>query len=761
MKKGRVIENDIYRPEEYQSFEEYQHFEAEQYRPKETVRVEMEDFKSEEYKKTSFVEDIKTKDKEEKDDKLSKKIKEKIINNTSGTTAASASVSGTVFIAAAGIGAIIIGLPLIPNIGAIDYGEIAFKSHHIDIDYKDDIQINNLFIYFDSYLKEDFDAYINYENVTYEPLIDNNINYFYIPNIRVHEVDEVISFPILIKKGEKIIDELSYEINLKNNQNYIGEIRKDSFVTFNDDDTSNVYIRPDFSLLNNFSGSLTHNIYLKDKTGNILRDYDFESTYDSNSNFISILNIPDQSYSVHLEIVTSDENNNTYTVARFKTDYFYTSTLDSKFIEHKVEDNYLHLASNLTPGSDIDVSITYLEDNFVETHQFGATAYRDINIPLTRETSEITYSVTAMFSPYEDYELMYFNPSYKGTANKTLTCENTASVEYLYPSLELTRFEIFQRGSYKNASMYFDGFIPDDCVLTVDIYDSNLELNTSLTSYEYTIEIIGEFLESEIYTFDYYLLNESDNVVDESTRGQFESVLFHNHYATDIGTIGINPSDAYITLNEDDRTFNAYFHTNYVNNSSYDKAYYKVDAIHGKRVDIFTTTNSYLAIEDMDTHFSIKACVYIQDETNPLIHYALVDEYYPSGVVGELFDSYKENGYLPGYEGYCEPTETQFVYDITVYLQIHSDVTIEFLDTNENIMIYVVNQSEITYSSEENMSSFTLDLRGQNAFEDEYIEMTCLCDISTSVTIEDRINIIQNMTPKGVPYVTRVYDLLI
>ena len=703
----KSFEREELNTNELEQIGEFASFPAEDFKSVEEYINKNEEFRVNEIQPQSFVDNFDKNDKKnlKKDENIHRKINRNLENTINSNLASSSSLGSIATLTVtATVATGIIVTPLFNN--KIDYGKLDLMNYKVvvseqyneelgNIDYQ-----NGVYIYFDENLNEGYEAIITNTKTKENIDLDKEKDYVYFGNLTLSEY----VFEVKIMNDDKVIDSYNLPIKTKGRYEYVPESAFEYLVTFNEDGTSNIYYYTLVNeLLDNYT-ELSNELTLLDSEGNELK-----YSYQINDNILSIENIKEEKYGVMFSSFYKEDNN----YYMFNKNIIPLTSLDSLSWNVELDLDKLKISFNEIIDSDIKVNVKYLDDETTEEFLINKeTILSDnvANITLSKIRENIEIEIEGNFIKTESSE--YFQ-DYKGNISRKVY-DNKSIIQTLYSRLNLDRIEVHDENySYygsRDTKLYFDGFINEGDYLEIKI--SN-QLGTILDTQENIIDISEPIIFTDLdtsteLTLEYILYDEQDKVLQENTYN-FVNILPSEYTDLDFKLNHINPMDAYLSYNDDD-TFNAYFYTDFTNNTPYD-IYYQIKlsgADSGKEIYI-STYDKVGAFENLSYEpYGVNYLTFLKQD---LVHYTIGYKGNPSGTIYcQISD-----GYLEGMSMSADEIETK-IYDVTMYSLIYSDLEITVTFNTGEIYKTTIPQNEIV----ENI--FRLDLSSYE-YENATIEV--------------------------------------
>ncbi len=699
-------EKEEFYVDETQPVNEFEVFEAEDFKGFEIQKQSMESFEVEE-NQTRVQEQTSISNKKT-DDSLLKKLR----NNLSTTTSTSTTIGATGSIIVAGAVASTVILPPLFNMN--DYGFLNFVNYvvetRVDYETEDLLVYKDLQINFEDELKQGFKCEVVNNSTKEKVAYDSTLKYIKFKDLTLDHY----TFDINILNNNDIIDTKTINVNLKSSIDYIEEITYDYLLTYNDNDTTNFYFHPNFDNIDFNANKIITNLVVSDIDNNNL-NYKVLGTQD----YKLIENISEQSFDI-LANTYHVVDGNYYSINKTYFENIKPHKLD---LQASLDSTTLQLNTNvIETESDVSITITYSETSsqefIISKDEFNQN-YGVLKLNLDNITSSFDINIQGNLSIYNDDENNFFE-NIKGSKYSQINHTETLYFD-ITSFATLKKVEVLnQTFNYSATSttpfrIYFDGYINDGDTLTLNIYD---EAQTLVYTQENIVDI-NEYIsvgtvESNLVTFEYIVTDTQGNQISIDTY-QIDFSDKDQYQYLDYTFNQLNPGDIFVTYN-DDGTHNAYFYTNFTNNSEYE-LYYKINLydedefVYEGKDQIALITNlsrsslfaTYSVFVDLGKH-----------------SYVIADKLYPSGSVEILQKTdgvYELTNYV---YPYAEMTETDKVYNVT--FDAYGEGSLELLislDENEPFSTTVT----LEHLSENQTISFELDL-SQYTFTNASIQVS-------------------------------------
>lgn len=694
-------ENEEFKVDEIQEIKEVIYFAAEDFKVREIINNNVEEFKVKEIGTSGEPNTVR---KEKVVTDFNKKINQlkTTINSGASTTLATSMVVVT---AAVGVGAV---MPEIienePTGEVIEFGEIDFLNYTLD--FNDETKLK---LFFNKELEDGYYCIIVNNNLSESKVLEDN--YVEFNDLDYEEYDFQIQ---IFDKEDEIVSTEELTINLKNHP-YLGMGLFDYTITYNNDETTNLFISLDDQ--NTFNKS---DIYLSDSSDNKLS---YSPIYENN--LICFFDIKEETFNIFGTSSYIDEGNNTHKI------YDYT-LMDVNVYEEleftlETELNYLTITTTEKVESDLNVRVRYLDT--LEFEEF-IISKEEINgsgktLELSRIVEEYEIIIEGDFSLSEISANI--NPT-KGSYYKQRSFSKIVQPN-IYSYVNLEKVEILNNTYVTSydvtpTRLFFDGYIEEGKTFTVNVYDSTktnlLDSIENITTLDEAIQFNDLDTSGEL-VFEYIISYEG---IDEIKKEYRTSVAVPDEYLKpDYEFSYCNPSDVFITYN-DDGTFNAYFPITFNNNSEYDIVY-KIElndnAFEGEQeIYQYIGSDSTPVIYNVPANkYGLYFSAYLIDGIN---YYAVYDYLCVSGLVGYYMTEEGIDG-----DNYSEVnrTNTPGIYEVTLYTRVYSDVEVEvILDSGETVNL---NISFADLVIENDIVKFTIDLSNYS-YSEASVKLITMCN---------------------------------
>lgn len=707
-------ENEQFKVDEFSKVEEYQRFKAEDFKSLELLSVKKEEFKVDEIQKQSFVneqESIKQ-DTRKKDNKVFDKLKNKIMSSSSATSASvSTAIGSTGALITAGIvGAGVVLSPVLdlPIFQESDYGSVELINYCVDSDGS----TKTVTIYFDEQINDEYKCYIVNDLTQESKLLDTSLDEVTFENL----IENEYNFELVIKDvNDKVIDSKELLINTVGSIFYTNNHDYEWLVTYNNDNTFNAYYYPTYDYANN---QVELNVSILDSSGNKIK---------SNNKVVdNVYYFEDIAYT-DFTLMTKAyliENNNKFLIHNELINYISPDSINYDISANEQEVNLI-IQENIS--SDINVTITYLDDNKVEKYSYLKDTWTgSINIPLTNKTEKVKVGIETS-SAYDSSANTNFI-DYKGSINKSYVIEEELFTN-VQSTINLEKIEILNEmfSNYDGqipTILYFDGYMIKDSYYMVNVYDASNQIvakTDNLTALNIPVALYG-LPTDQILTIEYLVFDNNNNqLFKNSYQTSVEIKEEYLNAANDIYAEYENPGSITRSFNEDG-TINYYFYTSFENNTNYDAKARISLCKEGSLVDAITnyTSDKVMAFENVpiDQSYGLIFNVAIKDDIK---YYVINDGTIPSGTLNE---DRQEDGIYYTYLDVNE-TDTFKQYEVDLTKTPYSDLLLQvLLDTGETLE-YTILQSEIVENR------FMLDLSAYDFISAE-INVKGLLDMSNS-----------------------------
>lgn len=716
-------ENEEFKVNEFSKFDEYQRFKAEDFRSLELFGVKKEEYKVEEVQKQSFVNEDEPIKQEQgnKDNKVFDKLKNKIMSSSSATSASVSTAIGSTgaLITAGVIGAGVVlspvlDLPIIPEDSnqpseepiIIDFGTIDLINYVVDSDGTQ----KTITIYFDEQINDEYKCYVLNKKTQQNIELNKELDYVTFENL----VDEQYDFELIIKDvNDEVVDSKQLVVNTIGSIPYTTSHSYEWLVTYNTDNTFNFYYYPKYNYLNN---EIEIEAMLYDSLGK-----EVKSNSKVVDNVYCFENISDTDFTLDTKAYLIEDSNK-YLTHNESIDFAspYTFSYDVTANEQVV-----NITIDKKLSSDINVTLTYLDDNSVEKYSYPIDTWNgSVDILLTKKTEKVKVDIETTSTYLNSTNVDFIE--YIGSLN----CSHVVEEELLTnvnSSISLQSVEIFNESFVNDdgkipTMLTFDGYIIKDAYYKVNVYDMSNQLvaqSDNITLLNKNVVMYDLPTDQELI-FEYLVYDKDDNQL--FTDSYQTSLEIKEEYLNALDNIQIgyvNPSEVIRTFN-DDGTINYYFNNEIINNTSYN-VLSRVSLL--SENDLINSTSRYtsngvILFENMpsDQTYGLIFNTAIQDGINI---YILDSGIVPSGMVNE---DRNENGV---YSTYLDINETEIFKHYEVYLdkKAYSDLLVEVsFDTKETLKFTIL-QSEMVNDT------FSLDLSNYE-FEYATVDVSVLLDIS-------------------------------
>lgn len=749
MKKNQIRENEIYRPKEFEKHDEFMPFPAEQYPTKEASNVRMENYESEEINKVCFTSDSSEKKKEEQ-----KTLDDIKINTVAkSTSVAKITTSVMTAVGAGALGVVVIFNPVqpivppgesssetssetssssseeepqIPPFGSFNLHENSTSEIQLS-DGCETYHLKNLFIYYDGEVNEGFETRATLtseqsgDQVLSQAFINADKGYLRFSDVEIStditSLDVNVGIYYVEDSDEQLVFESSNTFMLKTDFETLSEGVFEYLITFNQDDTTNAYFynKHDEVLDENY----IETVQILDKNGDILDEYDLNDIEISQDNMYLIPNIPYSDYTLANKVYYV-ENSSKCLVKIDEIKNVSINELDETYFNIVPRVDGFTMNTKFLISEDVPYQVTDLDSGDVYTdYLISESSYHGVDFYVDYADMNLHLQMELNISPYESLTfLRIFQGTIVGEFTRTYLIDETVSTLVEEPKLELYRFEIYEDDpyNYQQLLMYFKGHLPLFSSIQVDAIDTTGQIVETITSGDFSYGIsFSNLVREEIYTFEYYLVDDN-NVEIPNTRGSYVSDTTTTYTGLNVSFSKTNPGDIPITIN-DDYSYNAYFITNFQNNTEYD-VYLQI-----KLDDIFIHTKEAVQpVYNLTDGHGVNYAAFIADENDPIKHYAIGASTNPSGVIGEDVERYYGQGSKSSYSLRIAPTESQGIYQLyfsekilsdSFYCYVNSDNAetepLEILISSEDISFGTIDGFENVYYFEIDLSNFTFD----------------------------------------------------
>lgn len=678
-------ENEDYEVDEINNIDEIIYFQAEDFKTLENINNENEEFKVNEIQKR-IVDDTKDFKKN-----VDKSFGDKINNFKTSIK----SISSTVLTTSMAAVAAVIGVEtIIPDIfnnpSVVNYGDVEFLNYFLD--YDETSKLNLMFSdelddgYYCVVVNTKTNEAIELEDgkVTFEGL-DYDSQQF---EVKIYsEENEILS---------------NETLNIDLSNKYLGLGTFDYTITYNEDNTTNLYI-----LLDNMDKYNSYDLYLANE--NLLS---YEPIIDDN--VVVFENIIEDKFT--LKGKSYYEDLNTYTIYN----YFYEVDLDYDLnLDVIAKLNELTIVSPIEIEGDLKLVVEYLDTGKTEEILIDSSKISDeaIYVELSRIVEEYNLTIEGNFYVSNPHDNIDVN---KGHYYRKYTyCEVINPILYSYVNLEKIEIlndsysEMYTEELYGTPTkVYFDGYLLEGELLAVNVYNAD---KTLLLDSIDNINSLDEYISfydldtTQDLVFEYIIYQDEKEILKEEYNFKLSNLSDYSNLDYNINHI--NPNDVYITYN-DDGTYNAYFNMGFINNTEYDLEY-KIELIgygdYGEKTFYQYQGSDNVAVIcniNPEISYGLEYSMYVKDGIN---YYAIADKLVPSGtvecyVINEVYEC----------EISFEETVENGVYESNIYYVVREDVEIKvLLDGLESINILIpYDKVEFEYNDlgYKNSTIITLDL---------------------------------------------------
>lgn len=698
-------ENEQFRVDEFSKVDEYQHFKAEDFKSLELLSVKNEEYRVEEIQKQSFVNDEtkSTTHSNKKNNKVFDKLKNKILSSSSSTSASVSTALGSTgaLLTAGVIGAGVVLSPVLdlPILNPIveDYGSIEIKGYVIDVIESSTGLSYKVTIDFDEQINEEYKCFVVNNKTDEIKTLDTSLDEISFENL----IDQENEFELLIKdsKDKTVYSEL-INVSTSGSISYTNNHAYEWLITYNQDDTYNAYYYPKYDYANN---NIEIDAYLIDAFGNKIN---------SNNKVLENVYYFEDISEDDFSLVTSGyliENSNKYMIHNKTIKYESINTFDYQVT---ASEQLVNISIDENLSEDINVTLTYLDDNNVETYSYSKESWTgSVDIALTKKTEKVKVDIET-YSSYDLNTNIDF-VKYKGSINKT----NVISEELftnVSSSINLESIEILNE-SFENdfgipTILKFDGYMIKDAYYKVNVYDSSNQLiseTNNLTLLNVPV-ILYDLPTDQTLKFEYLVYDLQGNQLFANNHlTSLEIPLEYLDIESDVVYDYENPGSITRSFN-DDGTINYYLYTGFENNSTYDvKARVSLYG-DGNILNGFTqySNEKVITFENLpnDQKYGVSYHLTVLDGIK---HYVIDSGIIPSGLIND--DRMDDGRYLT----YIDVVETQTFkqYEVDLRTSINSDLNVEVIfDANEKAEFKILQSDVID-------NKFMLDLSSYDFVE--------------------------------------------
>ena len=684
---------------ELEQIGEFASFPAEEFKSNELYLNNKEEFKVKEIQPQSFVKNEETTLKKEKViDNKQDKLRQKLNHNLNSSLSSATSGSSAASIASLTItAALATGIVVSPLFNETNYGILDFINYKIEItesmNENNEIELTKgVYLYFKEELNDDYIAVVQNNQTQENYLLEDN--YIYFDNLSLDEYE----FEVKIFENDECVDSFVIPVKTYSKVEYINDLAFEYLITYNSDNTSNIYFIPTSELFNEID--LVNSITLYDENETLLN---YENV--NYEEVLAIENINEDNYNLEFKSYYV-EDENYYLVSKEKI-----KDIKSKEISFDTSLDFDKLTINIYDEvlTDMKITIDYLDKEGSEEFTISKDSWLSSSsqvVSLSKVSENIKVSIEGEVAKTPDNSLI---SNYKGSTRVNLESHKELD-QIITSTLKLARIEVLNESfdvSYASipTNVYYEGYIKDGDYLNVNVYDSTNNIIASqenITSTNETITFLDLDTTQEL-TLEYILYDQEGNKISEE-QYQFMTALPSQYENIGYSAVSVNPGDAYLTYN-DDLTFNAYFYTNFSHDTEFE-LYYKL-VLENEGVEAYSLiSDKEIAIfENLDSnnHYAI---YYTDMVKHDLVYYALKDKVVPSGTLGfDIEEGYGINGYIAAYD-----TETAQIYDVYLGAKIFSDLEVTvILDETQEIKLTIPLSDIIDSSFILDLSSYTYE----------------------------------------------------
>ena len=696
------IEGEEYNISELQHIKEYISFDAEDFKCAELINNKMEELDVSEIKLTSFPVENENINKDNKTSKKNDNLLKRILKSTttSGSMSTSLGSAGVLMVATvAGAGMVL--TPILNN------KSVEVLNCYVEYQYDENLNENtsDVVITFNEKLQEEFVCEIINENTKEKIVLNPELDYVVFENLELDKYEFKVNLKNAI--GE-VIDEKNISIDTNLITEYKDDVPFDYLLSYNGNNTSNLYFTPfiDQDILNEYKIEtklfLNNDKYIQAKYTSYQQD-----------NIAVIENIVDENFVFQAKTyIVKDDNY--YLLSKYPSIYMETNNFSNNSID--IIGKKLNVTINDEVVSDINLKVVYKDDNSFTSYIIKKDDIKK-EVPISLELEKLSENIDVIINCEIINNYYVTNDSivnYKGLLskyiNKTLNFKLDSQSQ-----IEIKRVEFLNNTYNYDATdnvnrFYFDGFLLDESYLNMYIYDQDNQLVQTIeniTDLSKHIDVL-DLDKQKLYTLEYQFF-------DKTGISEKKSYSFDINKPSSMENISVNyaytnPGDVYLTYN-DDKTYNAYFYTNFSVEGDYKNVCYKINLtsfIEGESVTFYEVLDdrSACSIENIDSslEYSLQHYVFAVDGIN---YYSLSNNVIPSGTIGINCD---ENGRVMFGNMTIDSIDNN-IYNCSCDGMIYSDLNVEIIYDDldsENIIIPFEN---ITVTDPQyNTCSFTIDL---------------------------------------------------
>ena len=683
---------------ELEQIGEFAAFPAEEFKSKELYLNNKEEFKVKEIQPQSFVKmDEKTLKKENNNNKHDK-FRQKLHNNLNSSLSGATSGASVSSIAAVTVtAALATGIVVSPLFSKAEYGVLDFINYKIEVvkslNENNEIELTKgVYLYFNKELNDDCIAVVQ-NNQTQESILLED-NYIYFDNLSHSDYE----FEVQIYENDECIDSFLIPVKTYCKYEYIDNLSYEYLLTYNEDNTTNIYYLPTSEIYN--EKEFVNSLALYDEN-DVLLNYDSVN----NENILAIENISEDNYNIEYKSYYV-EDGNYYLVSRNKIENIKTKEIA---FESNLEFNELTVKINDQVLTDMKIIVEYLDkegsEEFIISRESWLTSPSQV-VKLSKVSENIRVSIEGEVSKTFDNGVI---SNYKGSLGSSLKSMRELD-QLITSSVKLARIEVLNESfdinyASKPTNIYYEGYIKDSDYLNVNVYDSTNNLIAHQEKITSTNDVIT-FLDldtTQELTLEYILYNQEGTKISEE-QYQFMAALPSQYENIGYSAVSVNPGDAYLTYN-DDLTFNAYFYTNFSHDTEFELYYKLVLENEGVKTYSLISDEEIAIFENLDStnHYAV---YYTDMVKHDLVYYALKDKVVPSGTVGfDIEEGYGISGYIAAYE-----SDTVQIYDVYLGPKVYSDLEVTIiLDETQEIKLTIPLSDIIDSSFILDLSSYTYE----------------------------------------------------
>ena len=335
---------------ELEQIGEFASFPAEEFKSNELYLNNKEEFKVKEIQPQSFVKNEETTLKKEKViDNKQDKLRQKLNRNLNSSLSSATSGSSAASIASLTVtAALATGIVVSPLFNEANYGILDFINYKIEItesmNENDEIELTKgVYLYFKEELNDDYIAVVQNNQTQENYLLEDNFIYF--DNLSLDEYE----FEVKIFENDECVDSFVIPVKTYSKVEYINDLAFEYLITYNSDNTSNIYFIPTSELFNEID--LVNSITLYDENETLLN---YENV--NYEKVLAIENINEDNYNLEFKSYYI-EDENYYLVSKEKI-----KDIKSKEISFDTSLDFDKLTINIYDEvlTDMNITIDYL-----------------------------------------------------------------------------------------------------------------------------------------------------------------------------------------------------------------------------------------------------------------------------------------------------------------------------------------------------------------------------------------------------------------